>query len=68
MNTPDHSAACLLTDLFGRDLIDQRRPLSVQGHHQFRESYALLSRTHDELDELVGEIDAAEFEGKGSRP
>jgi hypothetical protein len=52
---PDHAASCLLTDLFGRDLIDQRAPLSVL-------------RPLDEVDELLEEIRAAEFEGKGSRP
>lgn len=34
-----HTERCLLTDLFGRDEID-RQPLSVAGHHAFREGLA----------------------------
>jgi hypothetical protein len=44
---------------------DQRRPLSVAGHHHFRES--LRAATDDDIDDLVEDIRQAEFEGKGSR-
>ncbi len=41
---------------------DQRRPLSVAGHHAWRESLA-ASRSYDEVDELVEELRAAQPEG-----
>ena len=31
---------------------DQRRPLSVAGHHEWRESLAAPARDFDEVDEL----------------
>ncbi len=59
----------------GRDLLevkhlatqDQRRTVSVAGHHQWRESIA-TARPFDEVDEFVEELRAGEFEEKGSRP
>ena len=47
---------------------DERRPLSVAGHHQFRESLAVSGRKFDEVDELVEELRRAEFEERGARP
>ena len=35
---------------------DQRRPLSVAGHHEWRESLAAPARDFDEVDELVEEL------------
>jgi hypothetical protein len=35
---------------------DQRRPLTVAGHHEWRESLAAPARDFDEVDELVAEI------------
>jgi hypothetical protein len=93
--TPEHITSCLLTELFGRDEIDQsmdfvriddlivvdpyeahapshlvtadaRRPLTVAGHHEWRESIA-TARPFDEVDEFVEELRAGEFEEKGSR-
>lgn len=45
---------------------DQRRPVTVAAHEAFRESLAPVQ--HDEIDDLVEELRAAEFEQKGSRP
>ena len=43
---------------------DERRPLSVAGHHQFRESLAVSGRKYDEVDELVDEhIQIDPYEG-----
>lgn len=45
---------------------DQRRTVSIDDHAAFRES--LAPKMADELDDLIEEIRAAEFEGKGARP
>ena len=45
---------------------DQRRTVSVAGHHQWRESIS-STRPFDEVDEFVEELRAGEFEEKGSR-
>lgn len=60
MSTADHSTNCLLTDLFGRDLIDTQPKLSsIQRHEDFIKSIALPSRSFDsvdlELDDLAGD-------------
>lgn len=34
----------------------ERRPLSVAGHHEWRESIAAPDRDFDEVDELVAEL------------
>jgi hypothetical protein len=46
---------------------DQRRPLSVAGHHAFREGLRATDSIDDDIDSLVEDIRHAEFEGKGSR-
>jgi hypothetical protein len=46
---------------------DQRRTVSVAGHHQWRESIS-STRPFDEIDEFVEQLRAGEFEGKGARP
>lgn len=43
---------------------DQRRPLTVAAHQEFRES--LTRVRHDEIDLLVEDLRAAEFEEKGA--
>jgi hypothetical protein len=45
---------------------DARRPLTVAGHHAWRESIS-SARPFDEVDEFVEELRAGEFEEKGSR-
>ena len=35
---------------------DERRPLTVQGHHEWRESLAAPARDFDPIDELVAEL------------
>jgi len=48
-------------------LTDQRRPLSVSEHQEWRKRF-YSSRPQDEIDELLEDIRAAEFEEKGARP
>jgi len=50
-----------------RLLTEDQRRLTVDQHAAFRESLA-TPRQLDEIDELVEEIRAAEFEEKGARP
>ena len=35
---------------------DERRPLTVAGHHEWRESLAAPARDFDPIDELVAEL------------
>lgn len=53
---PTHTERCILTDIFGRDEIDERR-LTVSGHHAFRESIsastARMADIDDELDDMT---------------
>lgn len=41
---------------------------SIAGHHEWRESIAGPDRDFDEIDELVEDLRAAEFELRGARP
>ena len=65
MTNTDSREADELLEIEGLLTADQRRPLTVAGHHHFRES--LRTETGDEIDDLVEDIRQAEFEGKGSR-
>jgi hypothetical protein len=42
---------------------DERRPLSVAGHHEWRESIS-TPQDHDEIDEFVAELRELEPEGE----
>jgi hypothetical protein len=46
----------------------ERKNVTVDFHHQFKDFISRPSREFDEVDELVEEIRAAEFERKGARP
>ena len=45
-----------LTELEAGLTEDQRRPLTVAGHHEWRESLAAPARDFDEVDELVAAL------------
>ena len=66
MTNPDSREAAALLEIERLLTDDQRRPLSVAGHHAFREE--LRGSTDDDIDDLVEDIRQVEFEGKGSRP
>ena len=65
-NTDSREAADLL-EIKRLTTHDQRRPLSVAGHHSFREGLRATDGIGDDIDDLVEDIRQAEFEGKGSR-
>jgi hypothetical protein len=50
----DHAAACLLTNLFGRDLIDVQ-PVTPEVHQAFRESISAPARPFDAVDLALDE-------------
>jgi hypothetical protein len=66
MNNTDSREADELLEIEAMLTEDQRRPLSVAGHHAFREE--LRGCTDDDIDGLVEDLRQAQFEGKGSRP
>jgi hypothetical protein len=43
---------------------DQRRPLSVASHHEWRESLAAPARDFDTIDALVAELRETQQEGE----
>jgi len=61
-----HFLNCIEVDELGRDNLDRAR-LTIDQHAAFRLSL-VNPKPLDEIDELVEEIRAIEFEQKGSRP
>lgn len=67
MTNTDSREAAELLEIERLITHDQRRPLSVAGHHAFREGLRSTDSIDDDIDALVEDIRHAEFEGKGSR-
>jgi|GEM_PF-4422234 len=68
MNNNDSREADELLEIENLLTHDQRRPLSVAGHHAFREGLRATDSIDDDIDGLVEDLRQAQFEGKGSRP
>ena len=67
MTNNDSREAAALLEIERLITHDQRRPLSVAGHHAFREGLRFTGGIDDDIDGLVEDIRQAEFEGEGSR-